>query len=310
MAANFCFNFEIPEQNPEFSINEEKSGHKEVKGSVKAEATFLNPNQNELEVVLKGNYEAKEVEIAGFDNGPSSRLVHLSEAFVENLIRNSEEYSTTASKRALESNTDLIPSFYEGGLKIWECSLDLVNHLNRLFLENKLYFQDKAVLELGCGAGLPGIYACLKGASVCFQDYNAEVLKLFTIPNVALSMNSGNSFDFSRNPTLLEKINRCKFLSGDWEFAKSLLEPMSFDVILTSETIYNSDVQKSLYELIKFVLKPSGVAFVAAKSYYFGVGGGTDQFSQLVKQDGAFDISNLTMCSEGVKREILVMKRK
>jgi hypothetical protein len=72
----------------------------------------------------------------------------------------------------------------------------------------------------------------------------------------------------------------------------------------------HSDHQKSLYELIKFSVKALGVAFVAAKSYYFGVGGGTDQFSELVKRDGAFDISKLTMCSEGVKREILVMERK
>jgi hypothetical protein len=57
-------------------------------------------------------------------------------------------------------------------------------------------------------------------------------------------------------------------------------------------------------------VKPSGVVFVAAKSYYFGVGGGTEQFSELVKRDGAFDVSKLTMCSEGVKRQILVMERK
>ena len=309
MAANFCFNFEIPEQNLDFSTKEQEAGRQEVKGFVKAEAKFINPNQKELEDVLKGNYEAKEVEITGLENG-SSRLVHLSVAYVEKLIRNSEEYSTTACNQALKSNTDLIPSFYEGGLKIWECSIDLVNHLNKLFLENKLDFQDKAVLELGCGAGLPGIYACLKGARVCFQDYNSEVLKLFTIPNVALSMNSGNSFDFFKSPTCLENVKHCKFLSGDWELAKSFLEPNSFDVVLTSETIYNSDVQELLYELIKFTLNLNGVAFVAAKSYYFGVGGGTDQFSRLVKQDGAFDISNFTMCSEGVKREILVMKRK
>lgn len=66
---------------------------------------------------------------------------------------------------------------------------------------------------------------------------------------------------------------------------------MLFDVILTLETIYNIEVQKTLYELIKFSIKASGVAFVAAKSYYFGVGGGTDEFAELVKKDDVFDIS-------------------
>ena len=314
MAANFCFNFEIPETNSDFLNNRQQTEQEQVEKLKKANAEFLNPNQKELEVIFKENYETQNVDIEDFENGtngPSCRLLHLSEAYVESLMQNSEEYSSSATNEALKSNTDLIPTFYEGGLKIWECSLDLVNYLHKLSLEKKVFFKDKKVLELGCGAGLPGIYACLNGASVYFQDYNSEVLKLFTIPNVALNMNSGNSsIDISKNVSFLENIQGCKFLSGDWESVLSLLEPMAFDVVLTSETIYSIEAQKSLYKLIKFSVKPSGVAFVAAKSYYFGVGGGTDQFSELVKRDGAFDISKVTMCSEGVKREILVMERK
>ncbi|CDP21396.1 unnamed protein product, partial [Coffea canephora] len=37
--------------------------------------------------------------------------------------------------------------------------------------------------QLGCGHGLPGIFACLMGSSsVHFQDFNAEVLQSLTIP--------------------------------------------------------------------------------------------------------------------------------
>ena len=312
MAARFCFNFEIPENNSEFSIKEQRTEQKEEGGLRKAKAEFLNPNKKELEVIFKGNFQTQNVEIADFKNAanaPPCRLLHLSEAYVEKLMQNSEEYSSSATNEALKSSTDLIPSVYEGGLKIWECSIDLVNYLHKLFLEKKIDFKDTKVLELGCGAGLPGIYACLKDARVYFQDYNSEVLKVFTIPNVALNTNK-SSIDISENPSFLENIQGCKFLSGDWESAKLLLEPMSFDLILTSETIYNTDAQKTLFELIKFSMKASGVAFVAAKSYYFGVGGGTDQFIKLVKKDGTFDISKVTTCSEGVKREILVMKRK
>ena len=55
-----------------------------------------------------------------------------------------------------------------GGLKVWECSIDLVRYLQ----EADIPLENSRVLELGCGAGLPGIYAAKKGAAaVHFQDY-------------------------------------------------------------------------------------------------------------------------------------------
>ncbi|KAL3238540.1 hypothetical protein MRX96_048083 [Rhipicephalus microplus] len=60
---------------------------------------------------------------------------------------------------AAEGNLDIIPSVYEGGMKVWECSIDLTE-----YIENHLSIDDESkVLELGCGAGLPGLLACLKG---------------------------------------------------------------------------------------------------------------------------------------------------
>jgi hypothetical protein len=69
-----------------------------------------------------------------------------------------------------ESNYDLIPGVYEGGSKVWECSVDLSE-----------YLLDKSIsgcaLELGCGHGFPGIIALLKGCyPVVFTDYNSNVL--------------------------------------------------------------------------------------------------------------------------------------
>ena len=52
--------------------------------------------------------------------------------------------------------TDLVPGQYEGGLKIWECSEDLVSYLS---LSRAQDLPGKRVLELGCGAGLPGLVA-------------------------------------------------------------------------------------------------------------------------------------------------------
>ena len=55
-----------------------------------------------------------------------------------------------------DCGTDLLPGQYEGGLKIWECSEDLVNFLSQTRART---LQGKKVLELGCGAGLPGLLA-------------------------------------------------------------------------------------------------------------------------------------------------------
>nr|GEV22195.1 hypothetical protein [Tanacetum cinerariifolium] len=47
----------------------------------------------------------------------------------------------------------------------------------------------KRVLELGCGYGLPGTFACQKGASVVhFQDLSAESVRCTTIPNVPANL--------------------------------------------------------------------------------------------------------------------------
>jgi predicted nicotinamide N-methyase len=45
------------------------------------------------------------------------------------------------------------------------------------------------VLELGCGHGLPGVFAALAGASeVGFADFNAEVLTHLTAPNLLANL--------------------------------------------------------------------------------------------------------------------------
>jgi len=59
-------------------------------------------------------------------------------------------------------DSDLVPGKYEGGLKLWEGSLDLVKALNSDIKEGRLLLESKRVLELGCGHGLPGIFAGLK----------------------------------------------------------------------------------------------------------------------------------------------------
>ena len=76
----------------------------------------------------------------------------------------------------------------------------------------------------------------------------------------------------------------------------------------SSLPLLSLEAMRSLYRAIKACLRPGhGTALVAAKSYYFGVGGGTAAFAQLVRQDGVFSCEQLAVIDDGLsnKREIL-----
>ena len=75
---------------------------------------------------------------------------------------------------------EVVPGVYEGGFQLWECTLDLLKFMEEMDLAGK------SVYELGCGRGLPGIYASLHGATrVVLQDFNKEVIEEVTIPKAA-----------------------------------------------------------------------------------------------------------------------------
>ena len=200
---------------------------------------------------------------------------------------------------AESQHSDLVPAKYEGGLKIWECSYDLGLYIS----DSDIDFKDKMVLDLGCGAGVIGLIALCKNSFVHFQDYNVEVIKTVTIPNVLI-----NTMD--RKSTL----ERCEFFCGDWESFTRLNvsndEAGKYDLIFTSETIYNPDNHRKLYEVFKQRLKPGGIGFVAGKTYYFGVGGGMRQFQGLIEEDGFFHVKTAWKSQNGLQREILIITRK
>ncbi|KAL5717227.1 hypothetical protein ACHQM5_010271 [Ranunculus cassubicifolius] len=218
------------------------------------------------------------------------------------------------------SNSDLVPGKYEGGLKLWEGSLDLVKALRSEISDGQLSLIGKRVLELGCGHGLPGIFMCLEGASVVhFQDFNAEVLRCLTIPNLRANFGwepMGSLAMIDKEKDIPAEV---RFFSGDWSEVHQILphvcgsedhkssdssseqDPcVGYDIILMAETVYSISSLQSLYELSKKCLsRPCGVIYLAAKKHYFGVGGGTRQFLSIVDKDGVMASSLVAEVTDG-----------
>lgn len=204
----------------------------------------------------------------------------------------------------LMSDRDLIAGHYEGGFKVWESTEDLIEHLCTL--------TDKSmgkVLDLGCGAGLAGIAALLKGANhVHFADFNSQVLQWFTLPNVILNL-LRNVETLSDAMSIIS--NSCVFLSGDWDDLNQYVQmeqPNSYDYIISAETIYSTANYPKLLSVIKRNLSRTGKAIIAAKSHYFGVGGSTFEFERFVMDDGEMRCSTVKQIEASVCREILELE--
>jgi protein-histidine N-methyltransferase len=113
----------------------------------------------------------------------------------------------------IEAPSDLVPGVYEGGLKTWECSIDLVNYLDGL--EDGSIQRDihgKRILEvassllrrefrlighqIGCGTAVPSLYLLhrlfsspisTRETQLHLQDFNDSVLEFVSFPNILIT---------------------------------------------------------------------------------------------------------------------------
>ncbi|KAF8621704.1 hypothetical protein AX15_007565 [Amanita polypyramis BW_CC] len=254
-----------------------------------------------------------------------------------------------------DAPSDLIPGVYEGGFKTWECSLDLVDYLESNTLPTS--FIGKRILEVGCGTAVPSMYLLYKILSfpvgrdypaethIHLQDYNPLVLELVTLPNLfitwCLSDASAPFFattdseqpdastpEINITPklktafllSLQERNISIRFFSGSWETydVSSINSSRTYDVVLTSETIYRTDSLPSLVSLLRLACigqdarqsdddsRDTYSCLVAAKVVYFGVGGGIIDFTNVV--EGGQEKGKVETVWErkrGVKRKVL-----
>lgn len=250
----------------------------------------------------------------------------------------SEEEVGDASVSADASTSDLIPCVYEGGFKVWECTHDLLSTLHEMSQSGELQVRETAVLEAGCGAGLPGALAMRLGARACVMcDFNPSVLSAVTMRTLDAS-----------GLWQRAEAGRVRFLSGDWGCVSEKLTDEQrqrdsqhtpapgegqadsgtaddvarlgggcsgpFDLLLSSETIYSPEAAGRLWHLVRSHLAPGGTALVAAKSYYFGVGGSVAAFQTLVTGEGApeFTWRALRTFEDGAsnRREVFAINRR
>lgn len=338
---SFCFNFDVPALTTNL---DDAGGNGLQKGKKDNAAKPMEENTNLAEPVK----EAKEHLL------PSDPQLLLMDAVTETVtigtlpplhFLNETVFEKTASERedgekilsrTAEQRSDLISGVYEGGLKVWECTYDLLE----LIEKDGETFGGKAVLDLGCGAGLLGILALRRGArQVHFQDYNSTVIEQLTVPNVILNCqeeDEGESEDDEegkgkgkiqaedgipppkkravrdQSKHLLQA--KCRFFSGDWSTFIALvtneLPQPKYDIIFTSETIYNTAYYPSLHETLHKLLAPGGLVYLATKSHYFGVGGGLHLFETFVEQRGIFSLDHLWDGEEGLQRHVVVLRFK
>lgn len=206
--------------------------------------------------------------------------------------------TTSVPSHLSPSGADIVPTTYEGGFKVWECALDLCAYIHN-HLQSQL--KGKSVLELGAGHALPTIVAAQHAPSlVHIHDYNSEVIHQVSMPN------------FSANDSANTPV---RYFAGAWSSLPSVFS-IRHDVIFSAETTYATQQCKELASCIIETLADNGVAYIAGKSYYFGVGGGTISFRKDIldyakEKSVHIDVDVVEEFRDGISnvREILRVRR-
>jgi predicted nicotinamide N-methyase len=120
---------------------------------------------------------------------------------------------------------------------LWTGALTLAR-----YIDERIACRDRSILDLGCGLGLTGIIAALKGGKVTFADREPAALA-FTIVNAQMN----NCLDFEAR--LLD-------------FTRDTLD-QRFELILGAEILYDRSTFPSLIDFLGRHLQQGGSALLA-----------------------------------------------
>lgn len=187
------------------------------------------------------------------------------------------------------TQSDLIPAVYEGGLRLWECSLDLLGFLSTDLLS--VVQQARSIVELGCGHALPGILAARLATAAAaavadttaesadtipvrlyLSDFNEEVLRTVTAINIRANLTP-------------EQQAEVVLVAGDWvDVARRRIIPPC-DLVLSAETIYSAEQLERWLLVLETVTRPGSKVFLATKRFYFGLDGGSTALIDRLQRD-------------------------
>jgi len=247
---------------------------------------------------------------------PNGHLIYRRELYdVKHQIMMEDKDVLKLSELLIDKNdADVQTNVYEGGFKSWECSYDTVDEIHESITDGLF---NLSILELGCGTALPSCYILKEkfekdnhqAMKIVLSDFNYEVLRLVTIPNLLINWASTLPVEklhelttddincrFENNEVFVSKKLieefECQLLkysvqlipiSGSWgrEFNK-IVQGYNIDFIISSETIYSTKTLPVVAESVKEILQNAdtkqGRALIAAKNIYFGVGGSVIEF--------------------------------
>lgn len=215
---SFSFNFAAIDLNKDHDIQsnevakkkdqEEKSTNnkeqKSSKGKASSSSSSGKAEQHALDTLIKSlpsklSYTRVEVPIPQSDKTFSIYRRDLFDARFQMLHEDDEEGEDESSeewkKFIAGSATDLVPGVYEGGLKTWECSLDLAAVLaQRIAGSSEEFLQNKKVIELGCGTAVPSLFLFSqainagdnqpKRLTLQLCDFNEQVLRMVSVNRI------------------------------------------------------------------------------------------------------------------------------
>ena len=232
--------------------------------------------------------------------------------YITNISKILDKLNIKIFESKLEKYPDVKKKVYEGGFKIWECEFDGL----KFIYEEKINFENKNILELGCGSGLIGLYCLLKKCNnIFFQDYNKEVLFYHTNINIFLNQdniqkNINYQFLAESWSNMVYKENLNFYDKENFDLVQKKIDS-TFDFIFGGDILYEIENYNDLINLLDKFLSENGKAFFITKMYYYGNGGNLYEFEDYIKKSGIFVSDIVFECNTGSanKRVVLEIKR-
>lgn len=212
---NMSFKFDFQDDDIDAEIDQQQiSNHSdnvvasaanpldEIESTIVQTGTIIAPEQVDLQALLAS---LKDVRFTFdiFQTPIEQVTLYRREVFdVKHQLMQEENSFSSAELEILmgDTNEDLKQFIYEGGLKSWECSIDLVDYLTSQNVQAAI---PETVVEIGCGTSLPSEHlfveylekfctpnleaSCAPGLKLVLTDYNKSVLRLVTVPNLVIA---------------------------------------------------------------------------------------------------------------------------